>query len=331
MPLRAAAPLALLAAAAFSQNPAPDRNPQFPSPQRPLRVQANVVQVPVIVTDKQGRTIDGLHARDFRVLDNDTPQDITLDDFSGGLPPVSLVVAIQCSATSELALADIRRIGAMIQPLVSGQRGEVAVVAFDNDIRWLQDFTRSDDKIVDAIKSLHTGARSRARIFDTITEAAARIHPRPGRKILLLISQSNDSGSHAKLDDAIQAVEREGIEVYAAHYSSFGMAWIAQPSDFPEKSLYDQMFYNELARLGRTNHVRALAMATGGADYSFFRQRGIDKAISEFGAEVHSQYILSFPLHDDTPGPHQIDVMIPARPDLRIRSRHGYFVNGANQ
>lgn len=297
--------------------------------QQTFRVQSKVVQVPVVVTDKQGRNIDGLHARDFTVLDNNAPQEITLDDFSGGLPPVSLVVAVQCSETSELALADVRRIGAMIQPLVSGKRGEVSIVAFDKEITWLQDFTRSDDKIVDAIKSLHTGSRTGARIFDTILETADRVHPRPGRKILLLISQSNDSGSHAKLDQAIQAVEREGIEVFAAHYSSYGMAWIASPADFPEKSLYDQMFFTELARLGKTNHVRALAMATGGADYSFFRQKGIDKAVGEFGAEVHGQYILSFPLHDETPGMHQIDVLIPARPDLRIRCRHAYFVSPA--
>ncbi len=322
MPPRTCALLLFGSLAALSQsNPAP--------PPQTFRVQSKVVQVPVVVTDKQGRDIDGLHAADFTVLDNNIPQQITLDDFSGGLPPVNLVVAVQCSQTSELALADVRRIGAMIQPLISGQRGEVAVVSFDKEINWIQDFTRSDNNIVDAIKSLHPGSRTGARIFDTIAEAAGRFHPRPGRKILLLISQSNDSGSHSKLDDAIQAVEREGIEVFAAHYSSYAMAWIAQPSDFPEKSLYDQMFYSELARLGKTKHVRALAMATGGSDYSFFRQQGIDKAIGEFGAEVHSQYLLSFPLHDETPGLHQIDVLIPARPDLRIRSRHGYWVSQA--
>ena len=59
-------------------------------------------------------------------------------------------------------IASLRRIGAMIQPLVTGERGEVAVVAFDRDIRWLQDFTRNQDKIHSAIKSVKTGSSAGA-------------------------------------------------------------------------------------------------------------------------------------------------------------------------
>lgn len=314
MPHRAAAALLLCAFVTSAQ-------------ERTFRVQSKVVQVPVVVTNKDGHNIDGLVASDFAVLDNRVPQQITLDDFSGGLPPISLVVAVQCSKTSELALADVRRIGAMIQPLITGQRGEAAVVAFDRDIRWLQDFTHNEDWIRDAIKSLGIGSNTGARIFDTIAEAADRMRERKGRKILLLISQSNDSGSALKLDSAIETVEREGIEVFAAHYSSYAMSWISRSEDFPDKPTLDQMFFTEVARIGRTNHVKALALATGGADYSFARQQGIDKAIGRLGSEVHSQYILSFPQHEDTPGMHQIDVSIPERADLRIRARHGYWVD----
>jgi VWFA-related protein len=314
MPGRAAACLLLCSIAASAQ-------------ERTFRVQSKVVQVPVIVTDKEGRNIDGLSAPDFTVLDNGVPQKITVDDFSGGLPPISLVVAVQSSKTSELALADVRRIGAMIQPLITGQRGEASVVAFDRDIRWLEDFTRNESRIHDAIQSLGIGSNTGARIFDTISEAADRMRERKGRKILLLISQSNDSGSHIKLDEAIQTVEREGIEVFAAHYSSYAMSWISRSEDFPDKPTLDQMFFTELARIGRINHVKALALATGGADYSFARQQGIDKAMEQLGGEVHSQYVLSFPQHEDTPGMHQIDVSIPERADLRIRARHGYWVD----
>lgn len=301
---------------------------QAQEPVRPpdiFRVESKVVQVPVIVTDKLGRNINALRAADFEVLDNGVPQTVTLDDFSSGLPPISLVVAVQCSRTSQLALPDIRRIAAMIQPLITGARGEAAVLAFDREIRWVQDFTRNEEKIYDAMKSLKTGAGG-ARIFDALTEAAERLSPRKGRKVMLLISQSNDSGSHIKLKDAIQTAERDGIEIFAAHYSAYAMSWIARSEDFPDKPTLDQMFYTELARLGSANHSKALAFATGGVDYSFARQQGLDKAIEQLGAEVHSQYILSFPQHEDTPGVHRIGVSIPGREDLRIRARLSYWV-----
>lgn len=294
---------------------------------RPFRVQTRMVQVPAVITDKTGRYIDGLLARDFRVLDNGMPQQITVDDFGTSLPPISLVIAVQSSGMSRLALAKIRRVAGMIQPLVTGQRGEVAIVSFDQEIHWLQDFTPSDDKIRDAIKSLKPGALSGARMFDTIVEIAARTKTRPGRKLLLLISQSQDAGSSAKFQQAVEAVEHEDIEVFAAHYSSYAMSWIAKSSDFPDKPELDAMFFAELARIGKTNHVKALALATGGTDYPFARQQGIEKAISRLGVEVHSQYILSFPQREHSAGMHRIEVSVVDRPDLLVRARRAYWVD----
>jgi len=211
----------------------------------------------------------------------------------------------------------------MIEPIVTGQRGEAAVVSFDREIRWLQDFTASDDEIRAAIKSVKPGAR----IFDTIVEVAARTKTRPGRKILLLLSQSQDAGSSAKFQQAVEAVEREDIQVFAAHYSAYAMSWIAKSEDFPQKPELDAMFFAELARIGAANHVKALALATGGADYPFARQRGIEKAIGKLGAEVHSQYILSFPQREDSPGMHRIEVSLRDRADLIVRARRAYWAD----
>jgi VWFA-related protein len=294
---------------------------------RTFRVQSRMVQVPAVITDKSGRTIDGLLARDFLVLDNGVPQEVTVDDFAAGLPPISLVIAIQSSAISKLALAKIRRVAGMIQPLVTGQRGDAAVVSFDQEIQWLQDFTASDDKIRAAINTLKPGALSGARMFDTIVDIAARTNARRGRKILLLISQSQDAGSSAKFQQAVDAVEREDIEVFAAHYSAYAMSWIAKSEDFPDKPELDAMFFAELARLGPTNHVKALALATGGTDYSFSRQEGIENAISHLAAEVHSQYILSFPQREHSAGMHRIEVSLVHRAGLLVRARRAYGVD----
>lgn len=219
---------------------------------QPFRVQTRIVQVPAVITDKSGHNVDGLRARDFIVLDNGVPQEITVDDFAAGLPPISLVIAIQSSAISKLALAKIRRVAGMIQPLVTGQRGEAAVVSFDREIKWLQDFTASDDKIRAAINAVKPGTLSGARMFDVIVDIAAHTKVRPGRKIVLLISQSQDAGSSAKFPQAVDAVEREDIEVFAAHYSAYAMSWIAKPEDFPDKPELDAMFFAELARIGPT-------------------------------------------------------------------------------
>ena len=216
----------------------------------------------------------------------------------------------------------------MIQPLIAGLRGEVAIVTFDRDIKWLQDFTGSDDRIRATIKSLKAGSIGGARMFDAIEEAVGRLRDRTGRKMLLLISQSNDSGSRIKFEQAVEMVDREGIEVFAARYSSYAMSWIAKSEDFPDKPVLDEMFFTELARIGAPNHVKALAQSTGGADYGFARQRGIENALEKMGIEVHVQYILSFPQRETAPGMHRIEVSTPGRPDLQIRSRRAYWREG---
>ena len=303
-------------------------------PSQTFRSQAKVVQVPVVVTTKDttkdatakiGRTVDDLTARDFTVLDNGVAQTITMDDFISGLAPISLVIAIQSSGTSKLALEKIRQVGGMIQPLVMGTKGQAAVVTFDSEITWLQDFTRDSNKISGAVRSLKAGRPAGARMFDAIIQAAGRMQDRPGRRVLLLISEARDEGSQTKFDQAMQAVERDGIEVFGAHYSSYAMSWISKPEDFPEQGELNSMFFSQLARIGTTNHVQALALATGGADFPFLREHGIEDAIQKLGAEVHSQYILSFPLRGDAQGQHKIDVLVPNRPDLRIRSRRVYW------
>ena len=315
----------------------------------PFRVQTKVVLVPVSVTDKNGRYVDGLTARDFNVRDDGALQQITVDDFSTGLAPISLVIAIQTSGISMPALAKIRKIGGMIQPLVTAPRGEVSVVAFDEEIHWLQDFTREDERIRQAVKSLKPGsALPGARMLDTIAEVADHMRQRKGRKMLLLISETRDRGSKTTVQEALDAVEREGIEVFGAHYSAFATSLTARPGDLPDvpppppdpdPSITPDPYssgdvagfvvevISELARLGKTNVIQALTTATGGSDFPFFKERGIENAIEKLGAEVHSQYMVSFPQRDNTPGPRLIEVSVMNRDDLRIRSRRTYWAD----
>ena len=311
-----------------------------------FRVQTKVVQVPVRVTDKKGQNLDGFTARDFVVLDDGLRHEITVDDFTTGMAPISLVIAIQTSGISTPALTKVRRIGNMIQPLVTGLRGEAAVVTFGSKITWLQDFTSKDERVSAAVKNLKPeSSMQQARMLDAIATAADRMTDRKGRKVLLLISENRDRGSKTTFPQALEAVEREGIEVFGAHYSAYATALIAKPKDLPDLSappvtaidpseeddgppgvdLLGMLF--ELSRLGKTNAIQALTQATGGADYPWVKERGIENAIEQLGVEVHSQYLLSFSQSGSSTGMHRIEVSVPSRSDLRIRSRRFYWAD----
>lgn len=310
-----------------------------------FRVQTNVVQVPVMVTEKTGQNVDGLVARDFKVLDDGIPQQVTIDDFNSGLAPISLVIAIQTARISSPALAVIRHIGGMIQPLITGLRGEAAVVTFDSQVQWLQNFTPDDEKIRHAVKNLKaSSAMEQSRMVDAIVAAAYRMRQRRGRKVLLLISESRNRGSETEFQEALEAVGRQGIEVFGAHYSVYATSLSAKsedlpdlpqrvisgdPSDWPDSppTVDFLAIFHEVIRRGKTDAIQALTRVTGGADYRFTKERGIENAIEELGVEVHSQYILSFLRPRNGTGLHRIDVLVPNRGDLAIRSRRTYWAD----
>jgi VWFA-related protein len=295
---------------------------------RTFRVETNVVQVPVSVTDKNGRDVENLAARDFAVLDDGAPQAITLDKFGTGVAAISLAIAIQSSGVSTPALVKIRRIGGMIQPLVIGKRGEAAIVTFDSHVVWRQDFTSDAAAIQSSVRSLKSGAPMQARMLDAVAEIAGRMRERTGRRALLLISESRDRGSETSFQQAIEAVAREGIEVFGAHYSAYSTAWTAKREDLPPPSAPNFLaIFTELGRLGKTNDVDALAQATGGSDYPFLKERGLEQAIEKLGVEIHSQYILSFPRREGAAGMHRIEVSVPGQSELRIRARRAYWAN----
>jgi VWFA-related protein len=295
------------------------QNPSF-------RTEANVVQVPVRVKTKKGEPVEGLTARDFKLLDDGIPREVTVDVFETGQAPISLVIAVQSAGISTPALKKIRKIGGLIEPLVTGVRGQAAVVSFDSEITWLTDFTGDSTALQNAMKSIVPGALMQARMFDAIAEIAERMKSREGRKVLLLISETRDRGSKTTFDRAAEAIARQGIEVFGAHYSAYAATWISKPEDLPPPSDPNYLtIFTELARLGKTNAIHALTTATGGSDFPFLKERGIENAIEKLGVEVHSQYVLSFSVPPDATGSHKIDVSVPENPGILIRARQSYW------
>jgi VWFA-related protein len=306
-----------------------------------FHAETNVVQVPVSVLDKNGHEVEGLSAADFQVFDNGVQQPVTLDVFDTGVARISLVIAVQSSSGSTPALTKIRTIGGMIQPLVVGARGEAALVTFDKEVKWVQDFTPDAALFQTAVTNLKPNWSQQGRMLDAVMEATDRLKDREGRKILLIVSESRDRGSKAKFAEALEAVERAGIEIFGAHYSAYATAFTVRPEDLPDTHttpITDSAgpppppttnvpaLLSELGRFAKTNVIQALTNATGGSDFPFSRQRGVQNAIEALGVEVHSQYLLSFPRHsvNKDESIHRIDVSVLNRPELRIRSRRAW-------
>jgi VWFA-related protein len=306
-----------------------------PAPESPtLRANVPLVLAPVTVTDKKGKLIDGLTVDDFRLTDDGVPRKITMDTSDTVLAPVSLVVLIQASGISAPVLARIARVGGLIKPLVSGDRGQAAVIEFDDELRVRTDFTADSGAIRAAFQATRSRSIRKARLLDAVAEGVKMLDTRAAnhRRVMLILGESRDRGSKVKLEAAIELAQRAGVVVYPATYSVQASTFASSASDAPPMP-GDANYIagiGELVRMGKTNDAEALARATGGRHLSFLTLGALEDVISRAGEEIHSQYLLSFVPAASAPttnkeGFHQIQVAVPSRPDAVIRVRPRYW------
>src|SRR4051794_37291731 len=109
---------------------------------------------PVLVTDKDGNLVDGLQPNQFHLFDNGKEQNIQVDV---SYEPISLVIAMECSARVESILPQMRHLGSLVQTII-GTQGEAAVIKFDGRIITMQEFTNDPDKIKVAINKINAGS-----------------------------------------------------------------------------------------------------------------------------------------------------------------------------
>ena len=298
-----------------------------------IRANVPLVLAPATVTDKKGRFINGLSVDDFRLTDEGVPQTIRMDTSDAVLAPVSLMVLIQASEISTPALARIARVGSLIKPLVIGERGQAAVMDFDDEMRVRTDFTSDSNIIRTAFEGTRSGSIRTARLIDAVAEGVKMLETRSpnNRRVILILSESRDRGSKGNLADAIEMAQRAGVAVYAATYSVQGSSFVSKPEDSPPmpgggNNVDILGGAIELGRIAKANVADALARATGGRHLSFLTLGSLEKVISRTGQEIHSQYLLSFtPTPSSKDGFHQIQVAVPSHPYAAVRVRPGYW------
>jgi VWFA-related protein len=327
-------------------------------------VRSRLVLVPATVTDLKGRSIDGLEAADFLLFDNGRQQKAAVDTIDTGVAPIALIIAVQSSGISAAVLEKVRKIGAMIQPIITGERGCAGLVSFDQRILWLQDCTKDPDAFDRAFHQLQPvlrpGEDKEARMLDAVQSAVEHLRLRPNaRRVLLLISESRDRGSETALDAVTVAAQSAGVTVYAATYSALKTAFTSKapvsqprrplkpktPNDVlgtvnaatpgrnnpwpkippPEQQVDALGGIGELARLRQANATEALAKSTGGTTFPFTRQKALEQAIQKLGAELHMQYVVSFVPEVSAPGCHTLEVRLARSGEFRIRARPGYW------
>jgi len=271
-----------------------------------IRMNADLVLIPVAITDPLNRLVTGLEKEDFKVYENNTEQEIT--SFANEDAPVSVGIIFDLSNSMTTKL--LRERASILQFVkTANPQDEFFVIGFNIHPVLLVDFTSSMDTIEAELANVHTS--SATALLDAIYLGVDKMKmAKHERKALLIVSDGGDNASRFTEGEVRAEVRESEVEVY-----SIG---IFDPNaDTPEE------------RSGPTL-LNDLCEQTGGR---MFRVDNVDEMgdiAEKISNELRDQYVLGYkPKILTRDGKwRKVKVKVtppPGLPPLTVYARTGYY------
>ncbi len=299
--------------------------------------------MPTLVKEKTGKLVFGLQPKDFIIEDDGVEQQVSMDE-AEPQEAVSLVIAIQSGRSALFEFQRMKGLSAMLDQIVSQPQVQTAIVVFDSNVELAQDFSFEFNQTEAYLKSMmlgprrnmESGDRSGAAIYDAVRYSVNLLEKQPedSRRILLLISETRDHGSHAvTLDDAIAAINDSNTIVYSLAFSPTGSTaldtlrgeWDARTD--PAGGNLDILRLMKLAREAmRKNASKSVASMTGGEYELFTSRKSFERLMTDFTNHLHNRYLLRFQPKNPHPGLHEVRVRLRDAGGRVVLARRNYWV-----
>lgn len=280
---------------------------QKSEPATTLKVDVNLVNVFVTVTDAHGAPIGGLTQDNFILKEDGQEQKIAVFSRESALP-ISIALAIDTSLSTRhdlpLEQASAKRFALAIMRPVDA----MSVYGFSEVVWESTHGYTSDLKNIDgAIDHIRVGAAT--ALYDAIYLASRGLDKRKGRKVIVLITDGADTVSKVDYKGAVRAAEEAEALVYSI---------IIVPIE------------NSAGReIGGEHALIQLSEDTGGKYYYATSTAQLDDAFRKISDELRTQYLLAYYSSQRTSVSEfrKIDVKVTGIPesDYRVRHRAGYY------
>src|SRR5579872_1096569 len=190
--------------------------PDIPPDAAAFKVDTSVVNVDVAVLDNKGHFIPNIPKGNFRILEDNVPQQIA--NFSMGEAPMTVCMVIEFSnrfqqywtSTWYQTLAASYGFLQTLKP-----EDYVAVIAYDMRSEILSDFSSDKRKAYEAMQRLRIPGFSESNLYDALVDTEDRMSGIEGRKAIVLIASGIDTFSKLTFDKARKAIQDAGVPIYA--------------------------------------------------------------------------------------------------------------------
>jgi Ca-activated chloride channel family protein len=272
-----------------------------------LRVDVKLVNVFVNVTDQNGAIVGGLTRDDFALAEDGRPQQIAVFERQSELP-LNLTLAIDTSGSVQKDMAEEAGAAKRFAHALLRSQDQMSLLQFATYVRELTPFTNQLSQIESGLGKLR-GDWATA-MYDAICLGSQRLGGKEGRRVLVLVSDGDDTASNATYAKAVEQALRNEVMIY---------------------SIIDVPIEASAGRaLGGEHALITLAEQTGGKSF-YVSDGGLDKAFARVSDDLRTQYLLGYYPHNQAKGTnfHRVQVTIPraAADAFNIRHRTGYYAD----
>src|SRR5205085_6428317 len=299
-----------------------------------VKLRATLVNVPVIVSDREGRYVGGLRAGDFTLYNDHIQQPVAV--FEATEEPLNVALLLDTSLSARDVLGDIKDAAlSFIKRLRPQDRA--LVVSFDYEIHLLSRLTADRRALEQAVKGARIGDYAGTVLRDALVRVTNEsLRQVQGRKAIVLLTDGKDHGSVVEEDESLEAAQESGAMIYTIFYRTGPALRIDRQRGWRRGGIFGDRFprrgpgnERRRARVERNNEQAAeyldqLAEASAGR---FYRSEVTDlkKTFDLIADELRHQYRLGFYPNGDQAGAavHRLTVQV-ARPDAVVRARRTY-------
>jgi Ca-activated chloride channel homolog len=324
------------------------QNPPAPAPATPppavpgqeemqkgptIKIPVNLVDVLFTVLNRRNKLISTLEQKDFKVLDDNVPQDIRYFSKQTDLPlRIGMLLDTSNSIRDRLKFEQDAANNFLFSVL-RRNKDEAFLMTFDDEPEILQAFTGDTGRLRDQI--LRTRAGGGTAVYDAIYEACVRelSHPPrpPGdqpdvvRRVMILISDGEDNLSTHTRAEAIEMAQRTSVVIYTISTST---QWVTLDDPSKEKSGNRKYHLTDGDKI-----LQDLADETGGRSFYPYHVDDLDQSFQDIGEELRNQYSLAYnPTNHQLDGRyHKIKIEIPGEKGYQVRARRGYYARAKQE
>ena len=298
---------------------------QTPQPSPPTIVEDSgavktfEVRLPVTVNDKKKKKdlISGLLRGDFAVFEDGVQQEVTFFSDEKTNPPVFVGVLMDTSPSAAGKMTFSKEAAKnFIYTVTRVRKDKAAFMTFDNEVNLRQDFTdKLDllDKAVDKVKKVG----SQTALYDAVWQFSdEKLRNAPGRRVIVVITDGDDTFSRAELRDAIDIAQRTETTVFGISTKAGFLGTVPGVEAGTVKDKGDKL-------------LTQLCEQTGGEAFFTGDMLDLEKAFKKISDELRSQYIITYrPTNQNFDGKERkIEVRFNDKSkegDYKIRTKSSY-------